>query len=228
MNNRIYCWNCGTKHAGKDTTCEQCGKNLDTKHLDFISFCTKTAKGKIKDKVYSKTLDIVKDWITSNLYRIFVTVAAIFVVTSVTVNVSANSKTNSNANSVLGRTVVVDCSVSADADQDVQPEGTVEAGGTADNTKQLSNNIEDYTVEKFESYIGIVVKETEYYYGPSEAFDIYKDIVGDRDMGHPLVGQGAIVYGQCKETGWWLLDLGRSGSYPDVYVPEDCIATELE
>lgn len=87
----------------------------------------------------------------------------------------------------------------------------------------LSNNIEDYTIEDIDVFIGNVVEETEYYYGPSEAFDIYKDKSGGMDMGHLMPGYQAIVYGQCEETGWWRLDLGRSGEYPVVFVPERCI-----
>lgn len=101
------------------------------------------------------------------------------------------------------------------SEEDVQEEET--------QTIELSSNIEDYTIEDIEVFIGDVVKESEYYYGPSEAFEIYKDIVGEYDWGHPVVGCQAIVYGRCVETGWWRLDLGRSGDYPVVYVPGDCV-----
>lgn len=90
-------------------------------------------------------------------------------------------------------------------------------------TPSLSNDINDYTIEDIPVFIGDVLIETDYYYGPSEAFDIYKDVIDGHDMGHPTPGLQAIVYGKCKETGWWRLDLGRSGDYPIVFVPEECI-----
>jgi len=43
------------------------------------------------------------------------------------------------------------------------------------------------------------------------------------DMGHPMPGYGIIVYGKCTENGWYRIDLGRSGYYPVLYVPEDCV-----
>lgn len=86
-------------------------------------------------------------------------------------------------------------------------------------TKLVStDNISDYTIVDFDSVVTRFVKDTVYYLGPDKTFETYHDISGE-----PLKGTGAIVYGKCKETGWWKVDFGRSGSYPVVYVPADTI-----
>lgn len=83
-----------------------------------------------------------------------------------------------------------------------------------------SNNIDDYTINDVEFFIGNVLVETPYYLGPSTAFDTYEDVASSE---HLVPGSQVMVYGQCQETGWWRVDLGRSGSYPVLYVPMDSV-----
>lgn len=112
----------------------------------------------------------------------------------------------------------------AEVETSEEAEAPAEAEEVLEDTNViLSDNIDDYTIVDVDVEIANVIKETEYYYGPSEAFETYTDISGGVDMGHPMPGNILIIYGKCVETGWWRIDLGRSGDYPVLYVPEDCV-----
>lgn len=76
--NKIYCVYCGAKNDRNKEKCIKCKKPLDPEEHLFKEYLYNHVKDDLKGKVKDNFLSLITNYIKSNLYGVFITMAVIF------------------------------------------------------------------------------------------------------------------------------------------------------